>query len=76
MEHLVLFGVAAMIFASLLSLINARPRQEGDPWAMYNPLLDPEFAVGASGRSRSTETAGETDETAQEEEAAENETES
>ncbi len=69
MEHLVLFGVAAMIFASLLSVINARPREEGDPWAMYNPLLDPDFAVGANDRARSARPAEEADEAAQEEAA-------
>ncbi|RME33148.1 MAG: hypothetical protein D6794_11915 [Deltaproteobacteria bacterium] len=71
MEHLVLFGVAAMIFATLLSVINARPRQEGDPWAMYNPLLDPDFAVGAPARHQPAESAEESDEATGTEEAAE-----
>ncbi len=56
MEHLVLFGLTAVIFASLLSVVNAQPRQEGDDWGqVYNPLLDPTFAAGTSDRDRSRE---------------------
>lgn len=62
MEHLVLFGLTAIIFASLLSVVNARPRQGGDEWGLrYNPLLDPTFAARVSDRDRLHEGEGGSD---------------
>ncbi|GEM_PF-4084760 len=48
MEHLVLFCLTAIVFAVLLSIVNAQPRQQADEWESYSPLLDPNFAVNGS----------------------------